>query len=612
MGKLIWIWALVALFAGFLVGKVVGGFGRGQSAVQSVEVIEPEDIEAFPENLFLKEVEAAGISEFHSLLDETYQGDNDLPAALARRELVRKWLKTDPKGMADFVFQDEFDARLRSNLLPLWASIDPENLYAFGISQTGLIEQEAALGSLVEVFPKRILSFLSSQPKLVLRAEYIVISCVAKLAESDPVSAAMYFDQHQSELNLNHRLVGLANWSGPQIRLSDAIACQWVKRDPAGAVAWAKSGEKIDDRKLRLASTIGEWAKIDPAAAGEVYRSLETSPSGLLRATLENLSLKDSVTAIQWADEFGNEDEKGWVIADIILDVREPKDLIDLVDNFRSDEMRDGIVRRLMRNWHSRDLETGFELLRQNADSKEQFHIWLGELAKGVGSSQFDEAMRVSAKEIDDPILRGEFQRQLIIDLAAKDPRRAWREAGENGDDLLFAEVTNKVLSESSIYDKNYSNSQVAFAIDAFPPEISAERGCYTFVNRWYDQSKEGVVDGVLGMTHPLNRKSAIKELARRMANENEEEAIELAERVSGSSERDIVVGQLITYRKREQPERMFQLATGLQAGGDRFLHLSGSLKVLAKRDSTAARKLLGNATGLSERERERLRELIY
>lgn len=92
----------------------------------------------------------------------------------------------------------------------------------------------------------------------------------------------------------------------------DAVLCAWTKFDAHAAVNWALNvADDASARSFAITSVFESWAALDPKAASDCALTLgQADQTYAIAAVAPALTARDAQSAIQWAQEFDEEDAR--------------------------------------------------------------------------------------------------------------------------------------------------------------------------------------------------------------------------------------------------------------------------------------------------------------
>lgn len=230
-------------------------------------------------------VEKAGPADFPGLARLA----KDLPGAL--NMLAARWIDRDPQGMFDACLQasgpdEDFPmAELAQRLMQEWPKRDPEAVLAVLKAHPDLSNgwQFTALNALFDIRPEQALITMSA---LGINNYGPNMQGVAAWAAANP--------RHAAEVALAHP-AGYASE-----RVLEAIAKEWAKSDPSGALAFSLRQENAGGREM-AGHVLREWMGKDLGAARQWLTAADDSArERLLPAFVEVWGKNDPANALQW------------------------------------------------------------------------------------------------------------------------------------------------------------------------------------------------------------------------------------------------------------------------------------------------------------------------
>lgn len=230
-------------------------------------------------------VEKAGPEDFPALARLA----KGLPGAL--NMLAARWIDRDPQGMfaaclhASGASADFPAAELAQRLMQEWPKRDPEAVLAVLKAHPNLSGgwQFTALNALFELRPEQALITMSA---LGIHNYGPNIKGVAAWAAANP--------RHAAEVALAHP-AGYASE-----RVLEAIAKEWAKSDPSGALAFSLRQESAGGRDM-AGHVLREWMGKDLGAARQWLSAADDSArERLLPAFVEMWGKDDPANALQW------------------------------------------------------------------------------------------------------------------------------------------------------------------------------------------------------------------------------------------------------------------------------------------------------------------------
>ena len=232
-------------------GEQATAFTGGDSTVEIAEQNVKAESEIAAEWRRLREQ----FGEGPDALPRLYDAIEALPDALRRRAfhtlLPIEWASVDPSRAMIFFRSAERPVWQSELFIEEWSKLDPSNaldtLIASGSGWERLMM--IILPQIAETVPHRLVEVVSQLP----REDFANTSrAFAIFAESDPVAAARAVHDLPAE-SLRGAYHGVARG--------------WAKRDPQGALAWARSLEHRDARNTATTAALWVWASNDPLPA---------------------------------------------------------------------------------------------------------------------------------------------------------------------------------------------------------------------------------------------------------------------------------------------------------------------------------------------------------
>lgn len=244
--------------------------------------------------------------------------------------LAARWAELEPRyalGVAREVGDERVRMQLEAAALRALARIAPDDVFAEIANRGGSAPPGALSGAAVELArtdPERFLSMANRLPEDLRRLAEAVAA--QTLADRDPLAALRYLE-------------GMPGGVQRETLLRQ-IARSYGKRDPAGALEWARS--QTGQRNL-VAAVIGGVAEQDPLRAIDLALGLESAP--------------ERMQTIQLAVAFGSRtDAEAEALANRLLAIDDPDQRQSLATNAVSlwaSRSPDGAMRWLLANGHN-------------------------------------------------------------------------------------------------------------------------------------------------------------------------------------------------------------------------------------------------------------------
>lgn len=128
-----------------------------------------------------------------------------------------------------------------------------------------------------------------AKTKMGFAGNFVKPTVIQSWAASDPISAAAYYEENQSEFSMMG-MMGRRGGRGAQSSGAAIVAGEWAKRAPEAALAWAES-LKGKDSDQATASVLKELARTDPSKAARMLTEVDEG----------NRSAAYQSIAAQWA-----------------------------------------------------------------------------------------------------------------------------------------------------------------------------------------------------------------------------------------------------------------------------------------------------------------------
>ncbi|MEM6912096.1 MAG: hypothetical protein AAF555_11010 [Verrucomicrobiota bacterium] len=226
-------------------------------------------------------------------------------------------------------FNFDFDELAkRQLLLSRWAELDPLGALAAVGGEGG---REAAMGKM---------------------------SILKSWASSDPVAAAAYYSANQDALADGNRFGG----RGPSN--VSAIAGEWAKQDPEGALSWASSLSDDSGQRSAMEAIFGELAKTDPAAAASQAMAALSGQNleGAFRQIGRTWAGQDQEAALAWARSLTGEEAASGVSSVLRgISDNDPEAALRLLAEFPAAAEDERLVGRLTDEWAEQDPQSTAE-----------------------------------------------------------------------------------------------------------------------------------------------------------------------------------------------------------------------------------------------------------
>lgn len=267
----------------------------------------------------------------------------------AMSALISSLAETDPHAAADLAREVVVpNPEAMSSVVGRWAADDPDSALAWVEKLPKGKRRDEAMASIVSQLapgePERALHLAETLPRGQAR-ENALSEAVVALAEVDVRQAAAL-------------AMRLGDDAGRGAGLS-AVAGKWAEHDPHAAWAWARSlpaGRAAEDV---MGTIIQSLAAVDPRAAVEAARDVDTPDFNMLGVAMGQWVDDDPAAALAWvhAQPQGRQQRAALATVATQLAVVDPKRGAAVVQSIPEGETRDSALRQVASYWGNADID---------------------------------------------------------------------------------------------------------------------------------------------------------------------------------------------------------------------------------------------------------------
>jgi len=359
------------------------------------------------------------------------------------RALGHRWASLDLEGALQAALMTR-DMEVRQALTEAaareWVQRDPEAALA-RIAQSSSTLQQIMLGrfvlhALAEDNPARAAEFLAANPKFARDTDIFatVGTLLARLssqqaltwakslpagqargealravwtawAEKEPVTVAAHISQG-SEKDFDRQVF-------------TTVARTWSKSDPAAAMAWIESLNRVEDQNAAWAAFTLDVRQLGPQAALEL---VEKIPSEQRRADVatrvaSQLAQDDLASALAWIERLPDGTVRNQALRPVLdqwMRGGEPVEAVSYVASLPASQARTDLLRRTVGNWAGIDGNAAVVWVRQLPAGTEREQV---AVEAGRGMREFEPAKAV---QLLDLVQNAGMRQQFVEDIAGQ------------------------------------------------------------------------------------------------------------------------------------------------------------------------------------------------
>ncbi|MES2709917.1 MAG: hypothetical protein V4726_25190 [Verrucomicrobiota bacterium] len=391
----------------------------------------------------LKKADVAGMKD---MLEDARRNADPYERRLYREMVFAKWIQENAEEA--YAYSKVYDeGRVKAQFVFYWARANPDQAWETFLREGSTNYQFWTMGVVAEEAPGRYLDMLADPER-------------ARVMEDMDIFDAVLRDGKRGTQADAEKMLALKDQKKAVFGI-EATCLLWARKDPEGAMQWARTIQDPERKQRAICGVIREMAERDPqVAVAEMRKVKGVFPPTLIREVTAGLVKNKLDSANSLLEIFGTEDRSSILLRGIftVMDHPETRTVIPLLDKYWDPkaEPEDGAnPLGALAKWVPEDASKEWSGLMDFPDSPAR-----AALARVLAPQLAREnpvAALTAAEQSKDPALRGILAGELV--------RNSIHEADEAGFLKAAALLEGKEFV-TAVYDMTRELSENAPTMD--------------------------------------------------------------------------------------------------------------------------------------------------